>query len=85
VAVLNVFEESKMGKTEMYVSHSTLLYDINVHIFNQGHTNNFTHPAIVDLCTLFYYSTDKALGHLFLEIFGKEVSTPAVVLVATAV
>jgi hypothetical protein len=69
----------------MYVSRSALLYETNVHVFNQGHTNNLTHPAIADLCTSFYYSTDKALGHLFPEVFGKEVPTPVVVLVATAV
>ena len=70
----------------MYVFCSALLYDINdVHIFNQGCTNNFTHPDIADLCISFYYSMDKALGHLFPEVFGKEVPTPAVVLVATAV
>ena len=69
----------------MYVSRSTLLYETNVHVFNQGRTNNFTHPAIADLRKSFYYGMDKGLGHLFPEVFGKEVPTPAVVLVATAV
>jgi len=74
-----------MGRMKMYVFHSAPSYYINVCLFNQGRTNNFTHPAIADLCMSFYYGTDGALGHLFPEVFGKEVPTPAVVLVAAAV
>ena len=74
-----------MGGTEMYVFHSILSCDINIHLFAQGRTNNLTHLSIADLCTSFYYGTERALGHLFPEVFGKEVPTPAVALVAAAV
>jgi len=69
----------------MYVFHSAPSYYINVCLFNQGCTNNFTHLAIADLCMSFDYGTDRALGHLFTEVFSKEVPTPAVVLVAVVV
>ena len=51
----------------------------------QNCTNNFTHPAIAQLCEQFYYSTPNQLGILFPKEFKDKVPEMAAALAATAV
>ncbi|KZP05165.1 hypothetical protein FIBSPDRAFT_967533 [Athelia psychrophila] len=48
-------------------------------------TNNLTHPAIAELCKVFFYGSTTKLGHAFSDEFGAKVPSMAVALVITAI
>ena len=70
-------------------NNGTWMNEVVAHATNESEGRYMCMPppasTIADLCMSFYYGTDGALGHLFPEAFGKEVPTPAVVLVLVAV
>ncbi|KAF7975803.1 hypothetical protein HWV62_8485 [Athelia sp. TMB] len=50
-----------------------------------GRTNNLTHPAIGEVCRIFFYGASNKLGHEFPDEFGSEVPDMAIALVITAI
>ena len=56
-----------------------------IRLQNQGRTNNLTHPAVGELCRIFFYGASNKLGHEFPDEFESEVPDMAVALVITAV
>ncbi|KAF7975622.1 hypothetical protein HWV62_9215 [Athelia sp. TMB] len=50
-----------------------------------GRTNNLTHPAVGELCRIFFYGASNKLGHEFPDEFESEVPDMAIALVITAI
>ncbi|KZP10571.1 hypothetical protein FIBSPDRAFT_962960 [Athelia psychrophila] len=51
----------------------------------QDRTNNLTHPAIGEVCRIFFYGASNKLGHEFPNEFGSAVPDMAIALVITAI
>jgi hypothetical protein len=51
----------------------------------QGRTNNFEHPALVDLCVDFFYGSKDCLAKLFPEEFEHACPSEGIAMGATVV
>ncbi|KAI6006143.1 hypothetical protein EDC04DRAFT_2907948 [Pisolithus marmoratus] len=51
----------------------------------EGHTNNFVHPALSTLIIKFFYTGTNAMVNVFPEVFQNEVPHSAVALATTAI
>jgi hypothetical protein len=56
------------ANVSFYISVSTLL--LMRQFINQGRTDNFAHPAAIELCKQFYYSKSDSLASLFPNEFA---------------
>lgn len=61
------------------------IYTVTYNSIHQDRTNNLTHPAIGEVCRIFFYGASNKLGHEFPNEFGSAVPDMAIALVITAV